>query len=122
MNLCRAALTSLLVFTFTLSFPADSFGRRGNRDRVREQVKWEMVPPPVQATITDKAAGGKIVGIERERRRGETTYGDLRSAILAAQTTYEAEVRRTDGKIISIEVAEDGKLISVEEETSVVED
>jgi hypothetical protein len=110
MKSLRTFATSLLIFTFTLAFSSDGFakGRGGKRDRVREEVKWEAVPPPVQATITEKAAGGKIIAIEREARRGEVTY--------------EAEVRRTNGKVFSIEVAENGKLITVEEETSVVED
>ena len=110
MRLLRTFATSLLILTLTLAFSSDAFakGRGGNRDRVREQVKWEVVPQPVQATITEKADGGKIIGIEKETRRGEVTY--------------EAEVRRTNGKVFSIEVAESGKLIGVEEETSVVDD
>ena len=109
MKLLRTTATFLLILTFTLPISSDVFakGRGGNRDRVREQVKWEAVPAPVQATITDKAAGGKIIGIEKETRRGEVPY--------------EAEVRRTDSKVIAIEVAESGKLITVEEETSVVD-
>ena len=107
MKLLRTAVTSLLMLMLALAFSGDVLakGRGGNRDRVREQVKWEAVPEPVQATITDKAAGGKIIGIEKETRRGAVTY--------------EAEVRRTDGKVIAIEVAESGKLISVEEDPSV---
>ena len=109
MKFLRTAATFLLILTLTLAFSSVGLAKgKGKRDRVREQVKWEVVPEPVQATITDKAAGGKIIGIEKETRRGEVTY--------------EAEVRRTDSKVISIEVAESGKLISVEEETSVVDD
>jgi hypothetical protein len=110
MKLLRPFATSLLILTLTLAFSSDACGkgRGGKRDRVREEVKWEVVPAPVQATITEKAAGGKIIAIEREERRGEVTY--------------EAEVRRTNGKVFSIEVAQDGKLIGVEEETAAVDD
>ena len=110
MKLLRTTATSLLILALTLAFSTDGFakGRGGKRDRVREEVKWEVVPPPVQATITEKADGGKIIGIEKETRRGEVTY--------------EAEVRRSNGKVFSIEVAENGKFISAEEETSVVDD
>ena len=72
---------------------------------MREQVKWDGVPPLVQATIKEKADGGKILAIEKETRRGAVTY--------------EAEVKRTDGKTIAIEVAASGKLISVEIEPTV---
>lgn len=110
MKLLRNTATFLLMLTLTLAFASDAFakGRGGKRDRVREEVKWEAVPPPVQATITDQAADGKIIAIEKETRRGEVTF--------------EAEVRRTNGKVFSIEVAESGKLITVEEETAVTDE
>jgi hypothetical protein len=110
MKSLRTFATSLLILTLTLAVSSDSFakGRGGKRDRVREEVKWEAVPQPVQATITEKAAGGKIIAIEREARRGEVTY--------------EAEVRRANGKVFSIEVAENGKFIAAEEEASVADE
>jgi len=109
-------ITALLLIAFTFGYAplAEAKGRGrgggggggeeggGRRDRVREQVKWDAVPPPVQATITENARDGKIGAIEKETRRGATTY--------------EAEVKRKDGKTISIEVAEDGELISVQVE------
>ena len=75
-------------------------GGGGDRDRVREQVEWEIVPPPVQATITENAGDGKIRAIEKETRRGAVTY--------------EAEVKQKDGMIRAIEVSATGKLISIE--------
>ena len=110
MKLLRNSATFLLLLALTLAFTAEGYakGRGGKRDRVREEVKWDAVPQPVQATITEKAEGGKIIAIEKETRRGEVTF--------------EAEVRRANGKVFSIEVAESGKLITVEEETSVVDD
>ena len=112
--LITAAL--VLAFTFGLAPLAEGKGRGkgggghggggggggGNRDRIREQVKWDAVPQAVQATITENARDGKIGAIEKETRRGATTY--------------EAEVKRIDGKTIAIEVAADGELISVQVE------
>ena len=103
-HLTIAAL--LLAF---LAFASDADAKRrggrgggggGDRDRVREQVEWEIVPPPVQATITENAGDGKIRAIEKETRRGAVTY--------------EAEVKQKDGMIRAIEVSATGKLISIE--------
>ena len=71
-----------------------------------EKVEWADVPPAVQKTITDHAAGGKIDEIERETktRDGKTV------------TLHEAEVKKPDGKKVEIEVAEDGKLIKVKDD------
>ena len=107
-------ITAALVLAFTFGFAplSEAKGRGkgggghggggGNRDRIREQVKWDAVPPAAQATITENARDGKIGAIEKETRRGATTY--------------EAEVKRKDGKTIAIEVAADGELISVQVE------
>ena len=103
MKLFQTITAALLLFGFTIAFAPHAEAKRGKGgggDRVREQVELEAVPPAVQATILEKAGDGKIRGIEKETRRGETTY--------------EAEVKRKDGKIMSIEVAPSGKLISVE--------
>ena len=104
MRIIHRITAVVVMFAFAFGFTSVSEARRGGRDRIREQVKWDAVPPVVQATIRENAAGGKIGAIEKETRRGATTY--------------EAEVKRTDGRTIAIEVAESGKLISVEVEPS----
>jgi hypothetical protein len=106
MNATRLTIAALLITLFAFAFAPDADAKRrggrggGGDDRVREQVELETLPPAVQATILENAGDGKIKGIEKETRRGETSY--------------EAEVKRKDGKIMSIEVAPSGKLISVE--------
>jgi len=102
-RIVTAVLLLLICAATGLPQTASAKGK-GNKDRVRENVKWEVVPAPVQETIRANAKDGKIGAIEKETRRGEVTY--------------EAEVKKTDGTTISIEVAENGKLISVEEEPS----
>ena len=68
-----------------------------------EKVKLEDCPEAVQKTIKDQAGDGKIVEVEKETAKDGTV-------------TYEAEVKKADGKVIDIEVAADGKLIAVENE------
>ncbi|MCI0746747.1 MAG: hypothetical protein L0Y58_15200 [Verrucomicrobia subdivision 3 bacterium] len=68
-----------------------------------EKVKLSDCPAAVQKTIKENANGGKILEIEKETKKDGTVV-------------YEAEVKKSDGKTIEIEVAEDGKLLSVEDE------
>ena len=80
-----------------------------NKDREDEDesnevtVTIDQLPAPVRQTIETQSAGGKIHEIEKETEGGKTIY--------------EAEVKMTDGKEYEISVAEDGKLISKEQET-----
>jgi hypothetical protein len=108
MNATRLTIAALLLAICTFaSAPMPMRKRRGgngdgggDRGRTREQVEWELVPPLVQATITSTPGDGKIRAIEKETRRGATTYN--------------AEVKQKDGMIRGIEVAANGKLISIE--------
>lgn len=71
-----------------------------------EKVKWADVPAQVQKTITSHASGGKVMEVEKDAK-----MIDGKSV-----TVYEAEVTKPDGKKIEIKVAEDGKLIKVEDD------
>ena len=68
-----------------------------------EKVKLSDCPAAVQKTIKDQAEGGKILEIEKETKKDGTVV-------------YEAEIKRSDGKKVEIEVAEDGKLLDTEVE------
>jgi hypothetical protein len=68
-----------------------------------EDIKLEDCPDAVQKTIKSEAGDGKILEVEKE------TNGD-------GKVTYEAEVKKSNGTVIEIEVAADGTLIGVEEE------
>lgn len=71
-----------------------------------EKVQWVDVPPQVQKTITSHSSGGKVTEVEKD---AELINGK-------PVTIYEAEVTKPDGKKIEIKVAEDGKLIKVEDD------
>ena len=68
-----------------------------------QKVKLSDCPDAVQKTIKENAAGGKIIEIEKETSKNGTV-------------TYEAEIKKSDGKVIEIEVSEDGKLLKTETE------
>ena len=68
-----------------------------------QKVKLSDCPEAVQKTIKENAAGGKIIEIEKETSKAGTV-------------TYEAEIKKSDGKVIEIEVSEDGKLLKTETE------
>ena len=83
----------LLAAGLALAIPALADGKE-------EKVKLSDCPEAVQKTIKDNANGGTIVEIEKETNKDGTV-------------TYEAEVKKTDGTVIEIEVAADGKLIEL---------
>lgn len=66
-----------------------------------EKVKLEDCPAAVQQTIKDNAAGGTILEVEKETKKDGTVV-------------YEAEVKKSDGTKVEIEVAADGTLIKTE--------
>ncbi|MEW6302886.1 MAG: hypothetical protein AB1705_05410 [Verrucomicrobiota bacterium] len=68
-----------------------------------KKIRLEDCPAAVQKTIKDKAAGGKIIEVERETERG-------------GKVVYEAEIRLADGRKVDLEIAEDGTLIEEEED------
>lgn len=68
-----------------------------------EKVKLSDCPAAVQKTIKEQAEGGKILEIEKETKKD-------------GSVVYEAEIKKSDGKKIEIEVAEDGKLLDTEVE------
>jgi hypothetical protein len=71
-----------------------------------EKIQWGSVPTVVQKTITENMDGGKVEEVEKE-----TKTKDGKSV-----TVYEAKVKKSDGKKIEIKVAEDGKLIKIEDD------
>src|SRR4026209_1685939 len=68
-----------------------------------EKVKLEDCPAAVQKTIKEKAGDGKIIEVDKETTKD-------------GKVVYEAEVRKANGKKVDIRVAEDGKLIKVEDD------
>ena len=66
-------------------------------------VSLSSAPAAVQKTVNEKAAGAKIVRVEKEREHGKTVY--------------EAVVSK-DGKETGIEVAADGTYLSTHDEAS----
>ena len=92
----KSIIGVVTALAFALALPAFADGKE-------EKVKLEDCPEAVQKTIKENANGGKIVEIEKETNKDGTV-------------TYEAEVKKTDGTEIEIEVAADGKLIKIETE------
>lgn len=70
-------------------------------DESEQKVQLADCPAAVQKTINDNANGGQVVEVEKETKKDGTVV-------------YEAEVKKTDGTEIEIEVAEDGTLIDIE--------
>ena len=68
-----------------------------------EKVKLSDCPAAVQKTIKDSANGGEVLEVEKETNKD-------------GAVVYEAEVKKASGKKVEITVAEDGKLIDVEDE------
>lgn len=68
-----------------------------------EKIKFADCPAAVQKTIKDNAASGAILEVEKETKKDGTVV-------------YEAEVKKADGATVEITVAEDGKLIKIEDE------
>src|SRR5690349_18580374 len=73
-----------------------------------EELKWADVPANVQKTISQHMHGGDIEEIKKETR---TIDGKSR-------VIYETKVRKPgpSGKILEIEVDENGKLVELEDE------
>lgn len=69
---------------------------------VEEIIPWRRVPAAVQKTITANAEGGRVRTVGKETKDGTATY--------------EAEVKKSDGTRLDIEVGETGNLIEVEVE------
>jgi hypothetical protein len=66
-----------------------------------ETIKLTDAPAAVQKTVNEKAAGAKIVRMEKEQEHGKTVY--------------EAVISK-DGKETGIEVAADGTYLSAHDE------
>ena len=71
-------------------------------EKKEEAVKLSETPSAVQKTVNEKAAGGKIVRMEKEQQHGKTVY--------------EAVISK-DGKETGIEVAANGKYLRSHDET-----
>lgn len=98
MKTTKRMLVSLVIFAFALSGLMPGFAEENE-----QKVKLSDCPEAVQKTIKENAAGGKIIEVEKETSKSGTV-------------TYEAEIKTSDGKVIEIEVAEDGKLLKTEAE------
>jgi hypothetical protein len=72
-----------------------------------EKVSFDQLPKAVQETIQKETAGGEIEEIEKETKEGTVVY--------------EAEFTK-DGKEFELTVAEDGKVLSLEEEKEEAEE
>ncbi len=86
--------TALVAAVLALAAP----GVAGARE---EKISFEDCPAAVQKAINDNADGGKIVEVEKETKKDGTIV-------------YEAEVKKSDGTEVEIEVTEDGRLIGIE--------
>ena len=98
MKTTRRLLVSLVIFAFALSGLMPGFA-----EEKEQKVRLSDCPEAVQKTIKENAVGGKIIEVEKETSKSGTV-------------TYEAEIKTSDGKVIEIEVAEDGKLLKTEAE------
>ena len=67
-------------------------------EHMGEAVDMKNLPPSVQTTITEKAAGGEIVKVEREDDKD-------------GKWNYEVVVKTTNGKEWGFEVDPNGKFI-----------
>lgn len=67
-----------------------------------ETVEMKSLPAAVQKTMKDKAAGGEILRIEKETKKGKVVY--------------EAVVKK-NGKEWGIEVDQDGKYLNQHDES-----
>jgi hypothetical protein len=92
----------LLAAAVALALGLPTHAADKNGEEKEETVKLADCPAAVQKTIKDNADGGKILEVEKETKKDGTVV-------------YAAEVKKTDGKRVEIEVAEDGKLIKVED-------
>ena len=92
----KSIIGVVTALAFAAALPAFADGKE-------EKVKLADCPEAVQKTIKDNANSGTIVEIEKETNKDGTV-------------TYEAEVKKTDGTVIEIEVAADGKLLEIEVE------
>ncbi|HXC52496.1 MAG TPA: hypothetical protein VN634_16565 [Candidatus Limnocylindrales bacterium] len=91
-------ISALLAITF--AFGLASWTAASAREK-EETLKLSDAPAAVQKTINEKAAGAKIVRMEKEQEHGKTVY--------------EAVVLK-DGKETGIEVAADGTYMSSHDE------
>ena len=66
----------------------------------KTRVNLEDVPAAVRKTIEETAKGGTIIEIDKETEN--------------VKVVYEAEVIGKDGKIMEMEVSEEGKLLETE--------
>lgn len=93
----------LLVMGLTLalwiSIPQASYSAEAEENE--QKVTLDQTPAAVQETIKRETAGGSIQEIEKETEDGKTVF--------------EAEFTK-DGKEFELKVAEDGKVLGVEEE------
>jgi hypothetical protein len=73
-----------------------------------EELKWANVPPNIQKTISQYMGDGQIEEIKKATR---TLDGKSR-------VIYETKVRKAgpSGKILEIEVDENGKLVELEDD------
>lgn len=99
MRSVRTILAGLLVLGVGLALAMPVFVDDGKE----EKVELKDCPEAVQKTIKEQAGDGQIVEIEKETTKDGTVV-------------YEAEVKKSDGKTVDIEVAADGTLIKVEDD------
>lgn len=63
-----------------------------------KEVDLKDCPAAVQKTIKDAAADGKVIEVERIVRKDGSVI-------------FEADIKRTDGRKVEVQVAEDGTLL-----------
>jgi hypothetical protein len=89
---------TLIILATIVAFAGSTSARMPKpRKEAGQPVEWKDVPAAVQGTINSNAAGGKIVGVTKDTKKGAPIY--------------RAEVKQTDGKMVKISVTDAGKLI-----------
>ncbi len=97
-----------VVFIFlSLCMPVAPASGASEAEEIEETVTLEQLPAAVRQTIEKETAGGTVTELVKEVEEGKTLY--------------EAEFTK-DGKAFEVEVAEDGTLLSKEEDEGDDED
>ena len=89
-----------LLVALVLALASPTFAKK-SRNPPGTTVPWKNVPTPVQATVQNNAAGGKVKEVQKETAANGVIF-------------YCAEVKGTDGKWMKIYVNDAGTLLRTE--------
>lgn len=100
-------LLAVVFILLSLCLPVAPASGASEAEEIEETVTLEQLPAAVRQTIEKETAGGTVTELVKEVEEGKTLY--------------EAEFTK-DGKAFEVEVAEDGTLLSKEEDEGDDED